>query len=126
MTYGETVAACEAHGLTLCQQSCKNTGCYYNRHPVYPSLPCDAAAPSPPSPPPPPVATPHPPWAPSTLPSTQIREGEDEATHLERCKATCAESAVPSACDGFTTVSVNGAAACVYHVASATSFFQPA
>ena len=40
MTYGDTVAKCEALGLGLCNQSCVYQGCYYNMHPVYSGLPC--------------------------------------------------------------------------------------
>ena len=54
MTYGETVAKCASVGLQLCAQSCVNEGCYYNRHPVYTSLPCPTSPPSTPPPPPPP------------------------------------------------------------------------
>jgi len=50
MTYGDTVAACEARGLVLCHQSCFDLGCGYNNHPVYTGLPCPVAPP-PPSPP---------------------------------------------------------------------------
>merc|ERR1712060_1004457 len=39
MTYGDTVAACEARGLVLCHQSCFDLGCQYNKHPVYSGLP---------------------------------------------------------------------------------------
>lgn len=47
-TYGEAADKCESLGLTLCEQSCRNAGCFYNRHPVFTKIPCDA----PPSPPP--------------------------------------------------------------------------
>jgi hypothetical protein len=40
MTYGQAVSACDAKGLVLCEQSCVNTGCAYNEHPVYSALPC--------------------------------------------------------------------------------------
>ena len=40
MTYGEALSACEDKGLALCDQSCRNTGCSYNNHPVYSALPC--------------------------------------------------------------------------------------
>jgi len=55
MTYSENVQRCEALGLVMCSQSCVNTGCSYNNHPVYTNLPCPAPPPppSPPSPPPP-------------------------------------------------------------------------
>ena len=39
-TYSQAVAMCEEHGLELCTQSCRNTGCLYNRHPVWTALPC--------------------------------------------------------------------------------------
>merc|ERR1719222_1890774 len=51
MTYGETVAACDARGLVLCHQSCYDLGCQYNQHPVYSGMPCPVAPPA--SPPPP-------------------------------------------------------------------------
>eukprot|EP00965_Chrysotila_dentata_P013481 446889-Pleurochrysis_carterae.AAC.1 len=56
MTYSENVQRCEALGLVMCSQSCVNTGCSYNNHPVYTNLPCPAPPPPPsrPSPPPPP------------------------------------------------------------------------
>eukprot|EP00965_Chrysotila_dentata_P067677 2239976-Pleurochrysis_carterae.AAC.2 len=55
MTYSENVQRCEVLGLVMCSQSCVNTGCLYNNHPVYTNLPCPAPPPppSPPSPPPP-------------------------------------------------------------------------
>ena len=40
LTYGEAVQRCEKHGLELCKASCLGTGCFYNMHPVYTSLPC--------------------------------------------------------------------------------------
>merc|ERR1712176_1096733 len=45
MTYGETVAACAAMGLELCDQSCDGEGCSYNVYPVYSGLPCPFARP---------------------------------------------------------------------------------
>merc|ERR1712176_78276 len=47
MTYGETVAACAAMGLELCDQSCEGEGCSYNLYPVYSRLPCPFARPTP-------------------------------------------------------------------------------
>merc|ERR1712087_112112 len=47
MTYGETVAACDARGLVLCHQSCYDLGCGYNQHPVYSGMPCPVAPPPP-------------------------------------------------------------------------------
>merc|ERR1712176_1164403 len=42
-TYGETVTACAARGLVLCEQSCDGEGCAYNNYPVYSGLPCPFA-----------------------------------------------------------------------------------
>eukprot|EP00310_Coccolithus_braarudii_P000129 CAMPEP_0183378242 /NCGR_PEP_ID=MMETSP0164_2-20130417/124810_1 /TAXON_ID=221442 /ORGANISM="Coccolithus pelagicus ssp braarudi, Strain PLY182g" /LENGTH=418 /DNA_ID=CAMNT_0025555793 /DNA_START=152 /DNA_END=1409 /DNA_ORIENTATION=- len=39
-TYGQAEEKCHELGLQLCKQSCAFTGCNYNRHPVYTSLPC--------------------------------------------------------------------------------------
>lgn len=60
LTYGEVVERCDSLGLTTCGKSCANTGCSYNRHPVYTSVPCEAQA-SPPPPPPPSSSSPPPP-----------------------------------------------------------------
>merc|ERR1712003_610179 len=59
-TYGETVTACAARGLVLCEQSCDGEGCAYNNYPVYSGLPCPFARPpsSPPLPPPSPPSSP--------------------------------------------------------------------
>lgn len=43
-TYTQAVAICEEHGLQLCSVSCRNQGCFYNRHPVWTALPCEESA----------------------------------------------------------------------------------
>jgi len=40
LTFAQAQNKCDALGLTLCRKSCANTGCYYNEHPVFTSLPC--------------------------------------------------------------------------------------
>jgi len=52
-TYGQTAALCASLDLTLCNQSCVDTGCAYNYHPVYSNLPCPEPPPPPPLSPPP-------------------------------------------------------------------------
>uniref|UniRef100_A0A7S0LB81 Uncharacterized protein n=1 Tax=Coccolithus braarudii TaxID=221442 RepID=A0A7S0LB81_9EUKA len=42
MTYGQAVEKCEWLGLGLCAQTCMNTGCFYNKNPVYSALPCES------------------------------------------------------------------------------------
>ena len=39
-TWSAALAKCESLGLTLCNKSCKDQGCNYNRHPVYTNIPC--------------------------------------------------------------------------------------
>jgi len=41
-TYAQAVTMCADHGLQLCEKSCRNEGCWYNRHPVWTALPCEA------------------------------------------------------------------------------------
>merc|ERR1719261_2130171 len=73
LTFSQTMQRCASFGLELCQQSCRNTGCAYNSHPVFTSLPCMSAPPPPPPPPPspsppPPPPSPSPPPPPSPSP----------------------------------------------------------
>jgi len=63
MTYADTVAKCASMDLVLCGQSCRNSGCQYNKNPVYSGLPCPFMR-APFSPPPLP-----PPSSPPSLPS---------------------------------------------------------
>jgi len=42
-TYAQAVAMCADHGLQLCEKSCRNAGCWYNRHPVWTALPCEVS-----------------------------------------------------------------------------------
>jgi len=44
MTYSEAKAKCDRLGLDMCKKSCSGSGCYYNKYPVYTSLPCDLRA----------------------------------------------------------------------------------
>lgn len=39
-TFKEAEALCEANGLELCEQDCKNAGCAYNSYPVFSKLTC--------------------------------------------------------------------------------------
>jgi len=41
MTYAAAQNRCAALGLDMCEKSCKNSGCFYNGHPVYTKLACD-------------------------------------------------------------------------------------
>jgi len=43
-TYAQAVTMCADHGLQLCEKSCRNAGCWYNRHPIWTALPCEASA----------------------------------------------------------------------------------
>lgn len=70
MTFGEVKTYCAGLGLGLCRQSCRGTGCQYDRHPVFTGVPCPYAAP-PPSPPAAPPPPPHPP-VPTNIPSHGI------------------------------------------------------
>merc|ERR1719181_263957 len=61
-TYAKNEEFCAEKGLVMCKRSCKGGGCFYNRHPVFSSIPCPeppSTTPSPPSPPPasPPAAS---------------------------------------------------------------------
>jgi len=58
------VAACADKNLQLCEQTCKDKGCFYNNHPVYSALECPWSQPAPPPPPLPPK--------PPSMPSTSI------------------------------------------------------
>jgi len=60
-TYAENEEFCTSKGLFMCEQSCKGRGCFYNKHPVFTSLPCNIDPPDPePTPTPTPVPTPTP------------------------------------------------------------------
>lgn len=136
MTYGENVAKCESLGLTLCSQSCRHQGCYYNRHPVFTKLPCAAPPPpplpdgttgSPPLPtPPPPAAPPIPsaPWVPSAAPLLSKLSSEDDETFVQRCKHACFKT---ESCVGFedNIQCTIGGRCCRLHTASSTGFFKP-
>merc|ERR1712087_377239 len=83
-TYGETVTACAARDLVLCEQSCDGEGCAYNNYPVYSGLPCPFARPpsSPPLPPPSPPSAP-----PGTIPERGIAilKGNSETNEALAC-----------------------------------------
>lgn len=106
MTYGETAAACATRGLQLCDQSCQNTGCLYNRHPVFTSKPCPTKSPLSPSPPPPPPSTPSPlteltysPWAEASITALTRASFETIGAFRQRCLHACADS--PEECVGL-------------------------
>jgi len=133
MTYGETAAKCESLGLTLCERSCKNAGCYYNRHPVFTKLPCAEPPASPPafgarSPPPPPSppspSIPAAPWNPSTTPPIMQQPSEAHETFSQRCKLACSEL---DQCVGFeeTRCSWSSRLCCKLHTFDSTGYFLP-
>jgi len=150
MTYGENVAKCEALGLTMCEQSCAGTGCYYNRHPVFTSIPCTEppsspptpipvgvlppAPPypigvpgpsppptsSPPSPPPAPPPIPAAPWSPSVLSPVVSLPSEGAAAFLQRCMLACAQA---DSCIGFTDTPCSGSRCCHLQQSNPTNGF---
>ena len=149
MTYSETKASCAAKGLVMCQQSCKNKGCWYNLHAVYTDKPCPASSPSPPPPalsppnpspinspsspsrtplPPPPSPSPPPPlivhgaWAEDSA-SLFKTSGEAEETFLQKCLAFCQNKG--DDCVGFVVkpMCTNGGKCCTMHKAI-TPFFS--
>jgi len=129
----------------MCQQSCKNKGCWYNLHAVYTDKPCPASSPSPPPPalsPPnlsPPSGTPRPPspsapslspppphivhgaWAEDTA-SLFKTSGEAEETFLQKCLTFCQNKG--DDCVGFVVKStcMNVGKCCTMHKAT-TAFF---
>jgi len=149
-TYGEAVSKCESLGLTLCERSCRHMGCFYNRHPVFTKLPCDA----PPSAPPPPLPTPssppaslalpspspvpppspqppppaHPPipslpWERSDMSPLAKMAEESQDAFLQRCKLACTSN---RACVGFEDDWCPPAGRCCrLHKASGDGFFLP-
>jgi len=79
-TFGEAVSICAANGLELCAGSCAGTGCSYNRHPVFSSLPCPS--PPPPRTPPPPYRPPSQPLSDIPAPGIQIIQGDNSGAFV--------------------------------------------
>jgi len=145
MTYAESVGMCASLGLQLCAQSCKGTGCNYNRYPVFTNLPCPAAPspppPSPPSPSPPSGTRPPPPSPPSPSPAPPVIEyarwgasrvgelfktpDESDANFIQHCLSLCA-AAGTSACVGFsdTTCGASATRCCRFSTVSTTNSAQ--
>lgn len=138
MTYGDTARVCASKGLVMCQQTCKNKGCWYNSHLVYTDKPCPASSPSPPSPspaftesptPPPPTPSPPPPhiehgnWTEQAF--FIFKNNDDtEDSFLQECLSLCNRKG--DECDGFLVKPRcgNGGKCCAMHKAT-TSFFSP-
>ena len=59
-TYDHLYGYCAHHNLEICEQSCANTGCGYDLHPVYTSIPCGGGGATPPTPAPIPTPVPAP------------------------------------------------------------------
>merc|ERR1712070_1190071 len=102
----------------MCQQTCKNKGCWYNSHLVYTNKPCPASSPSPP----PPLIE-HGNW---TEQSFFIFKNNDdtEDSFLQQCLSLCNRKG--GECDGFLVKPQcgNGGKCCAMHKAT-TSFFSP-
>lgn len=138
MTYGDTARVCASKGLVMCQQTCRNKGCWYNKHLVYTDKPCPASSPSPP--PPSPVSNESPNTPPSTPspPPPHIEHGnwteqpffifknndDTEDSFLQQCVSLCYRKG--DECDGFLVKPRcdNGGKCCAMQKAM-TSFFSP-
>lgn len=118
MTYGETVAKCASLGLELCDQSCRNTGCFYNRHPVFTGKPCPVEPPSSPSLPPPSSRPPadkvvYSSWTTSSAIAPLAQSvGEPLETFRQRCLVKCIHEA--SGCSGVRETACDRSLCCVF------------